>query len=363
MTNHEQNFIDENEQVTQQDDNKLKQVTNGKLDMPLYHVNKILFVLYEENQALHLVRQYCFMTTCDENKRMGLEFLYWNGFFEALPILIEKNYQSENPINQQWAWIYGVMLDRLKNRPDPYEYMEKVKKKGFIDADLQCLSTFLMVYAYFELHQFGKLGTYLEQIQSHLERMEQNFLQDMFTDRYYELVFQYHWRRNELLIGRKFAYHFMNRSNNLFKKTQMHIQLAETYVFESYEQAMFHIQEARSIAKRRNDSFSIKLIESRTIPFIAAVNEKAEGIVTTYLPEKAHVAIVNGDVETGIAILESFEELTPFQQYYLGKATQNKLYLQKAHDRLLNEQSDYFFARLPLRELQKLQQHTYYQNG
>ncbi|ENH96294.1 hypothetical protein J416_11602 [Gracilibacillus halophilus YIM-C55.5] len=179
-------------------------------------------------------------------------------------------------------------------------------------------------------------------------------LSQLLETRLDETLFIYHWKRNEMLLSRKYGYQLLRKTYNLRKVVDIHNILAQGYLFESYEQAMHHAQAALDIATEIDSERAIYGLRNYTIPFLSAHHAKTKGITTEDQAEKAHLALANGDFEMCVQILEAFDKFTPFQQYYLGKATRDKQLLRKSYRRFIEERDDYFYAMLPLQALNQL---------
>lgn len=329
-------------------------VTNG-VEASLYSVVKQLHFQYqEEHAAVYAAKDFCMQAQSDENRRIGMEFLYVHGFLDELEILIEKNNYSVNPQNKLWGSVYRIVLNRRKYRSSPHDYITEINALTVLDVELNCMKDFLQVYAYFELGQFGMLGEYLDKLTTSINRINEPLLNELFSMRLDELLLTFHWKRNEMIMARKYGYKILKNTQSPRKKIDINNTMALGYLFESYQQAMFHAWEAKKIAHQTKLDHAIAGLNNFTIPFISAYHEMTDGITTTDPAEQAHLALGKGDTKTCVDILNRFESLTSFQQYYLGKATKDAELLRASYNRFIHERSDHFFAKLPLLELKKL---------
>ncbi|MDC3416800.1 AimR family lysis-lysogeny pheromone receptor [Aquibacillus salsiterrae] len=337
---------------------------NGK-ELPLHQVYQLTFATLDQQKAIETMRQLCLTASTDENKRIGLEFLYSYGFLSDVQELIEQNLQTKNPVNHRWAAFYQIIYDRKRTKNQPYDftktkaYLEKVKRLSFHEDELKCLSDFMHIYAYFELKQYNNLGHYADQLFTRIFYIEDPLLKELFSIRLDEVQVIFHWKRNEMIIARKFGYRILNTTGSLRKKVEVNNLMALGYVFDSYDQAMIHINRALTIANGIELMPAINGITNFTIPFISAYHGVTDGITTTDKAEQAHLALARGDRETCIQLLSEFESLSPFQQYYLGKALGDKALLEESRHRFIKEQSDYFYVKLPINELQKMKVNYY----
>ncbi|MDC3414961.1 AimR family lysis-lysogeny pheromone receptor [Aquibacillus sp. 3ASR75-11] len=328
-------------------------VVNGE-ELPLNLIIKMLSARYAPAEVMELMRAVCLHVTSDDNLRVSLEFLYTNGFLDDVAILINKNKQVHNARNHNWASVYQVILDRRKNRTKPHRYLSMLSSLKLEEDVLLCLRDFLHVYAYYEMCQYGMLGKYLDSLTENLATIEEPLIKELFSLRLDEVLLTYHWKRNEMVMARKYGFRLLNNTYNPRKKTDIHNTMALGYVFDRYQQAMSHANEALTIAHSINHSPGVYGITNYTIPFISAYHGVTDGVTSDDEAEQAHLALARGDNAACIEIIANIEFKTPFQMYYLGKAMQDKRLLEKSYVRFIEERSDYFFARLPLLELNRL---------
>ncbi|WP_053218060.1 AimR family lysis-lysogeny pheromone receptor [Virgibacillus senegalensis] len=323
-------------------------------ELSLFHVFQSFSVSDDINTAIDVTRSYCLKARASVNQRVGMEFLYAYGFLDDLDCLIEKNLASKNPKNRQWGQLYKLINLRRKRKLKTDEYLERLNTLEADSVELECLHMFLRVYAHFERKEYGKLSSYLDGLLLNIHEIKDPLLRELFSVRLDEMLLTFHWKRNEMIIARKHGFRILQTTHCPRKKVDIHNTMALGYLFDSYHQAMQHAIEAKRLANMIEDLTAIQGINNYTIPFIAAFHGRTEGITTPVESEAAHLALARGDVTTCVNILSNFTSLTPFQQYYLGKATRDVEMLEISYRRFVKERSDHFFAKLPLLEMNKL---------
>ncbi|QTN00900.1 hypothetical protein ERJ70_17370 [Sediminibacillus dalangtanensis] len=323
-------------------------------ELPLFHVFQSFSASENVNTAIDVTRSYCLKAKADTNQRVGMEFLYAYGFLDDLEQLIEKNLESGNPVNRQWGQLYKIIHLRRKRKLKTDEYLSLLNKLEADSVEMESLHMFLRVYAHFERKEFGRLSGYLDGLLENIHKIGDPMLRELFSVRMDEMLLTFHWKRNEMIIARKHGFRILQNTHCPRKKIDIHNTMALGYLFDSYHQAMEHALEAKRLANMTEDLTAIQGINNYTIPFIAAFHGRTAGISTPIESEAAHLALARGDIPTCISILNSFDSLTPFQQYYLGKATRDVEMLEISYRRFISERSDHFFARLPLLEMNKL---------
>lgn len=298
----------------------------------------------------------------DYAQRIAMEYFYANGFFSELKVILEKNKNSSSRTNQKMARIYQILYERKTNNKkratNPAKYLQVVNRMKIPENEyeLHILRDLLHIYCYFDMNQYGKMGTYNTHIKKLLQHIKDPLLHHLFAMRLDETLFIYHWKRNELILTRRYGFKLLKEIKNPYKKIDIHNLLAQSYLFDSYDQAYYHVTEAIALAEELHYERGIYGLRNYTLPFIAAYHGRTDGITTEDKAEQAHIALAENNPTLCVRILEGFENLTPFQQYYLGKAKQNKMLLRTAYQRFVEERDDYFYARLPLEELNTLDQ-------
>src|SRR5699024_10384020 len=167
-------------------------------------------------------------------------------------------------------------------------------------------------------------------------------------------LFIYYLVRNEVIIARKYAFRVLTQTNNPETEISLHMALGLSYIFDTYFQAMYHYTEALKIAKKENLDKIVETIEQQNIPFISAHFNKVKGVTSTDKSEQAHIEIAKGNYAKAEAILSEIETNSPFRMYYVGMAKRDKTILLQSYNQFIEKRSDYFFSRLPLNALQKM---------
>src|SRR5690625_6795007 len=89
---------------------------------------------HNEQVASEVIRKYCLETPDEKNPRVGMEFLYINGYYTDLQYLIIKNKASLNILNQKWADLFQILLDLRYKRNKAHIYLQRLKEIKIGDA-------------------------------------------------------------------------------------------------------------------------------------------------------------------------------------------------------------------------------------
>lgn len=303
---------------------------------------------------IDLTRKFCLQSTSKDIQKKGMEFLFLHGFLDDLQILINKNKESEDYSNNQWAEIYQIMIDLHRNRALAIKIVPRLNEMKTNDPELICLIEIARAVGYYYMNQVEKIGYLLATYQQLFAAIEDRLIVSYFRVRIQQLSLAYFLKRNELIIARKFAYQLLNEVSNPLIQADVHVKLGLSYTFDSHEQGMYHFSNALRISKEYHLHKAIRIIEQRNIPFLSAHNNRVENITTEDKSEQAHIEIAKGNNKRAIEILSELPLDTPFQMYYLGKAKKDRQLLLKSYMYFIEKQNDHFFCRLPLNALRQL---------
>lgn len=327
---------------------------SDKENLSLRELMELLYMEHPEETVQELTRKYCLQSNSNDILKKGMEFLYINGYYDDLEILIKRNNKSNISSNHMWAAVYQNILDRRLKKCSPLESLQRINKIETKDPELKCLVEFFKVTTYYELNQFSQLGNFLAIQQELFLAIEDKLLLSFFKIRLNQILLTYHLTRNELIMARKYAFRILNQTKNPRTIASMHIKLGLSYTFDTYFQGMYHLNEALRVAKKNKLENVEKLVKQRNIPFLSAHFNKVDNISTPDPSEQAHIEIAKGNNQRAIELLTKLPLESPFQLYYLGKAKQDKNLLLQSYNSFIERRSDYFFSRLPLMLLKNL---------
>ncbi|MCA0972601.1 AimR family lysis-lysogeny pheromone receptor [Halobacillus litoralis] len=296
---------------------------------------------FSKEEAVEQTRAFCLIMRSHniEDQIACLEFLYMNDFIEDVVQVL-----NSGVLNDDVKLLYRMTMERLGSSYE--QSLHWLKSLHFSHPSLHCLHQAIMAYRYFDMNMYQGLDGYIESYDQALQQVNEPLALYFFERRYHELLFHYYWKSNHILLARRYAYKLINKELSPRKKTTILHYLTLTYAFESYEVAMGHAYEALHYAEEHNQVKQIPSLKHRTIPFIAALHRQTADVTTPDFVETAHLAIADGRYEEGAAMLQSFEDLTPFQECYLGFALRDEKMIYNSERRFIDERGDRFFAQL-----------------
>lgn len=295
-----------------------------------------------------------FLTTNDSYSQcIGLEYLLMYGYDQELSVLIDKNKKSKHQENQDWAYLYQLIIAK-QNRLIKHDcILKRAQKIETTDPNLQCIQLFLIMSIHYDLFENEMLVNRLDELQEKVDRVNHRILGPLLNQRLKLILFNHYWMKNEIILARKYGFEALSETINNYHLANLHVNLSLSYIFEDFESAKYHLNEALIIADTNNISRLVNIIKNQNIPFIYAHFNQLNDLTTPIKSEQAHLAIARGDLKEAQQLLSEVTEDTPFTKYYMGRAYQDRRLLLQSYNSFLH-QSDYFFARLPLTALKKL---------
>src|SRR5690625_6410609 len=79
----------------------LLSLTNHK-HLSLFQVMNLLAQEHDNQTVINLTRKWCLDSESEDIQRISMEFLYMNGYYKDLQVMIHKNEKSQNPLNREW---------------------------------------------------------------------------------------------------------------------------------------------------------------------------------------------------------------------------------------------------------------------
>ncbi|MFC7061992.1 AimR family lysis-lysogeny pheromone receptor [Halobacillus seohaensis] len=326
------------------------------LQLQMNHVSTIyetyhsLLQNHPKEKANELTKHYCmnyFPKTVDEQLAV-LEFLYMNDHFKEL-----KKILRSHDFLEEVTFLYKILLNRLEKHFSIKDILS-IESLEFKHPSLKCLHVYTIIYLYYDLKKYTGLDKFIDQCYLKLSDVREPLFHYYMKIRFNELTFHHYWKTNSIILAKKYAYKVLNMSLSPRKLSAVHHNLALCYVFEGFTPAFDNAQIALDIAKKHNFHSMISSLEHHTIPFICAFHHQTNAISTPDPIETAHLAIANKQINKAVEILSSLKTLTPFQECYLGVATENKKLLHQSERRFIDEYGDHFFAMLPKYYLERL---------
>lgn len=310
-----------------------------------------------ESQALshesvdQLLCSYCLASQSAVIKRTGLEFMYMNEYFNELQELVHMNAVRAEDENRQWAHVYQMLLNHRNKTEQPKALLNELEKMTPSSPAFITIVELAKMTIYQSMDEYRYIGEFIVHQKQLFNNIHDPMLRSLFQLRLREHLFMYHWKRNEVVMARKHAYKMLKHALKPLICIRIHVNLGLTYLFDTFEQGMFHFNEAVNIAQAHNETKALYSVNNKTIPFFAAHFNQTEDICSEYLDEQAFVLISQGKKEEALQLLQKTSLNDPFLLYYMGLATGETDYFIRSYDCFIERRGDLFFVRLPIEAL------------
>lgn len=331
----------------------------AKLDKHCYNLSEVakhLHELHKDDATVEqLMKSYCLSSSSAVIQRTGLEFLYVNEYFLELQELIDINEVRPEIENQQWAIVYQVLINLEYKNEEPEISLVRINKIQTDSLELLMIIEFAKVALYYAINENWQIGNFLEKYNELFQHIHDPMMRSLLKLRLNEGLFRYHWKRNEVIIARKHAYKVLNVASKPLRRIRIHRNLGISYLFETYEQGMFHLNKAVEIAKEHNKTTQLKELYNHYIPFFTVHFNKSEGLQPEDKSGKVLVHLSKGETEKAIHLLKQCSLDNPFNLYFMGLATGEERYLNQSYEIFMIERGNVFFARLLIEAMRALE--------
>lgn len=306
------------------------------------------------DHAMKKLTNHFLKTDCTEIKKIGMEFFFVHEKYKELDELIEENKQILRCSNQEWAEVYNLMLKTVKRNECLLTVANEIYLCKTKDPVVKILKEFIYIYIQLKAKNYEGITTYIEKIRTLMEVVDNKFLIASFENRIDLVMFRYYWTRNEMINTRRIGFNLIKKSIPNHLKVRIHISLGLSYIFETFEQGMYHFKKALRISKKNDYCNHIYMIKNFFIPFYAAHFHRVRGKNNEFKLEENTLLVVKELEKITATLLEKRKKKTPLVYYLLGIVHQNRSYLAKSYHLYAHKCKDYYLSRLPLQALQQL---------
>jgi hypothetical protein len=287
-----------------------------------------------------------------ENLRLALEYASFNRNLPLLEYLINRELNSDNRVNQEWAKVYQLMLDLQKNHYDE-DFLLMLRAVRATTIEMDILTRIMECYFFYNNDDYRSFFALSKTIEKSIQNIYNQYIKETFLVRISEILLNSHFRNGEVEQCRRYANIVIDSNANKFRKANAYLTLSYTYLFENYDTSIKLLLRSKELSVESGNVDKALLIENKSIAFAKCYWSKdLESVQTNNEAEQAHLAIRRGNKELAISILNKIEQHTGFTKYYLGIATGKEQYLYESIA-MFKEQGDLFFINLPLIELKR----------
>lgn len=308
----------------------------------------------------------------NQNARIALEYSMMNQMPEIVDQIIEKLIGSEYAINKEWAKVYEIERMRTKKEISPQKLIEMAHKIGAKSNEMKIMIKFLVLYANYDQENFSYIQGLILGLEQQVDGINSGFIKSSFKLRLGQALSYISFYNNDIDTCRYYANMIIGNTDNPYYKATAYHTLAHSYLYESLEEGLLHLNNAfnyyeismkedhkKTIIRNMNfvkcfwnkevSTCNLDLVNSNSI-----VDLEFHDIV-----DLAFHGIRNGKIEKAKELLDTINlsELTDwskgFYYYYRALASDDNIDLYYNSVKYFRKSGDKFYLKLPLKELKR----------
>lgn len=318
------------------------------------------------NEKLQLMSDHC--ETLDpkkQNARCALEYASMNRLNDLSDFLIENMLYCGNVESEEWAKIYEINKLVSNRNIDFYDAISKINQMKLSTPETIVFSKIVLMYAYYFSSEYDQLFKLVKIVEHEINNISEEFIKESYQVRLGLVLTGIFLAYNRVDEARKYATDALNSTDKPLMKATLHLHMGNSYLFESYDKAMDHLNKAKVICDNTENS-ELKMIEvKRSLNFVSNYWSKNPSYLNY---ESSHVSDVHevafyhirkDNFEKALELLNSLninemnESQKGFHYFYRGLVSKNE---DCYHDSVMHFQlsGDKFYRWLPLIELKRL---------
>ncbi|MFD1738207.1 AimR family lysis-lysogeny pheromone receptor [Bacillus salitolerans] len=332
-------------------------LADGVQNIPFQDMYTLVEKLYKndipmQRQQLTLLMNH---TTLAENLRVAMEFYTMHGEIELLEELVNREKSSKDPLNREWAEVYEIVVQRYKGELFGEKLNQIVLSRNSQSKELHLLLCILHMFGVYDIGEYEAFFKVSNAILPEVQHFENEYIKTSYELHLYNLFCFSHLLANKVEECRHIATCIVTQTHYLrypiVASNAYHV-LAQSYMFESFEESMKYIKRAEEIISILPDKKKVQKSKdiNNTKEFLRSYWKRELDSNPDSLAELAHRHIVRGNIDMGIDILDEIRtkqgnHLTAFQWYYYGLATNNMDCFKQAKQ-IFTSNKDRFFIHI-----------------
>jgi len=333
---------------------KLSAATSRMTD--LWSFIQLVETSHDVKQITDLAASFCIQSGSAEVMLAAMDFLGMNYYEEELQLMIERNKHCLHQRNRSYARLYELIIQYQAYKLPGDEFEKQISRHQADFPEARALILIGRIYQHFHCHDYHAIGYYLDELQETILHIKDYFLRMMMTVRMDKLLFQYHWKRNELILARKHSRNILHHTYLPGQRAVQHYKMGLTFLFDDKIASFSHLAEGSKLAKQYHISCLAQLLDRQVLPIVAA----HFGIPHAYLTDDPHalayIEFQLGQIDNARKRYPKWkpEKQTAFYKYFYGLIHQNKDYLVASYHLFIRRHKDFYFSRLPMYAIQKI---------
>lgn len=326
-------------------------------------VLRIVKFLFPDNEV-EVMAEYV-LTQQSKNARISLEYCVMNKLHNELAVLMEKLSISVNPVDKEWAAMYGLIKEHRENNTSPYDLLTKVEVFKPKELEMQILKSILKGYLYYDLGQYQALALHVNEAKEQITEIKSEFIRNSFNVRMGLLLGPVYLHSNNVKKARSYMNEILVQDWFGHVKASAYSQLGYSYMFDDYLMSNTYLERALTLFNELGDIKNSEIVVN-DISFLhsywkinhefSTLKPNDYGTLTSYIfhlikmGEKSQAQTLLNEIKVD-ELLSDYRKA--FYWYYLGLLTDKTTFYYQSIDYFVKI-NDYFHMRLPIEELRKL---------
>jgi hypothetical protein len=315
--------------------------------------------LIKPNQEEQFMKSVCPCLLRPQNLRVAMEYAATFNYFDLQRVLYDINVGMGRE-NKDFAEVYKIYLDfqeKTKTNEELFGDLESYSPK-FLETRLFKLIIKCSLYYrernYKEMHRCSTL------LYKEVGQIKNEYLRESYMSRICDIIARtYLFYKNDVKKARFFAGALRNNEFSAKRKIHSLYIYGMSYFYEDYKTSLSYLEQYRDELKSIGNSDAASAIQNKEICFLKNHWDEFDEFKSEDPAELAHYYAKTGDPDKAIKILDDMEQLTPFQYYYKGLATNNPESLSISFVEFM-KRGERFFATLPKNELDKYENYGFF---
>jgi len=335
-------------------------VFNSKSQMRFYYLSRTLNNLYEERDIRVQKLERYITNTKARNLREAMEYLSLRGEFRLLKNVVDKEKESSNCENREWAYVYDLILKRYTSNIPPIEWFRSIEKvnRTAKTLEMKILTEILLCQALYQNRNYRSLFDHLKELEIEINKIKNKFIKNSFTVRYKEALSVISLQSGRVDDSRRASKELLAiyEEDNSFVIPMITAlgKVGESFIFDNYELAKKYLEEGINYLSTYSDEGLGKKrgMFQYTLNFLKMFHWRdLEGLEETLGDiELSYYRFKQGNHKEAERLLlankDSGEVSTPFENFYLGLARNDKDLIKKSLE-LFEESGNIFYSKLP----------------
>lgn len=335
-------------------------VFNSKSQMRFYYLSRTLNNLYEERDIRVQKLERYITNTKARNLREAMEYLSLRGEFGLLKNVVDKEKESSNCENREWARVYDLILKRYTSNILPIEWFRSIEKinRTAKTLEMKILTEILLCQALYQNRNYRSLFDHLKELEIEINKIKNKFIKNSFNVRYKEALSVISLQSGRVEDSRRASKELLAiyEEDNSFVIPMITAlgKVGESFIFDNYELAKMYLEEGINFLSRYSDEGLGKKrgMFQYTFNFLKMFHWRdLEGLEETLGDiELSYYRFKQGNHKEAERLLlankDSGEVSTPFENFYLGLARNDKDLIKKSLE-LFEESGNIFYSKLP----------------